>query len=84
MTMCDLCNDAFRNEQTWIDIALDAAYLLEKISLAMPDGPLREEGLNRVAEIRTTPMMNAKKGPQTWKYSELRPHPRTVQPSLGL
>ena len=71
--MCDLCGDAFKNEQEWIDIGLNAAKLLEKICLNLPEGSSdREEGLSMVAAIRTTPMLNAKKGPGTRKYSELR------------
>jgi hypothetical protein len=70
--MCDLCGDAFRNEQGWIDIGLNAAKLLEKICLNLPEGNAdREEGLSMVAAIRTTPMLNAKKGPRTQKYSEI-------------
>lgn len=81
--MCDLCNDALKNEQQWIDLALQTAAVLERAALALPSGDLREEALSQVAEIRTTPMLDAKQGPSTRKYSELR-HRQPAQPALAL
>lgn len=81
--MCDICGDALKNEQKWIDIALETAAILERAALALPAGDLREEGLSQVAAIRTTPMLNAKAGPKTRKYSELR-YRQPTQPALAL
>ena len=94
MTACKICghdradseravNEALHNEQHWIDIALATAAILERVSLAAPEGPEREEGLAQVAAIRTTPMLNAKAGPHTRKYSELH-HRQPSQPALAL
>lgn len=54
--MCDLCNAAFKNEQEWIDVALETAKVLEKVSLGHhEESPLRAEGLAAAEAVRKTP-----------------------------